>query len=99
MHREKKDEEAGMECDMIAKGERYDDSKSFHPHFISEPEFVNVSGAQESIPPAYMYSLAVRYVKYSSVVLSYRPARLGIDFLCSLKGLQIRALYSVTSPN
>ncbi len=54
MQREKKDEEEGN--DMIAEGERYDDSnfKPFHPHFVTEPEFLNVLGAQESIPPTYM---------------------------------------------
>jgi hypothetical protein len=43
----------------------------------SEPVFLNVYGAQESIPPAYV---------------AWGPARhAGNSFLGSLKGLQIRA--------
>jgi hypothetical protein len=41
---------------------------------IPEPVFVNVYGAQESIPPAYVAGGPLRQIG-----LSYRPARLGID--------------------
>jgi hypothetical protein len=52
---------------------------------ISEPVFVNVSGVQESIPPAYG-----RAGRIKRVVVPARQA--GNRFLGSLKGLQIRAL-------
>ncbi len=52
----------------------------------SEPVFVNVYGAQESIPPAYV----VWQAETTKRVLE--PARqAGNRFLGSLKGLQIRA--------
>ncbi len=41
---------------------------------IPEPVFVNVYGAQESIPPAYVAGEPLR-----QIWLSYRSARLGID--------------------
>jgi hypothetical protein len=53
---------------------------------ISEAEFINVSGAQKSIPPAYM---ACRAGTSNRVVV---PARhTGNRVPGSLKGLQIRA--------
>ncbi len=55
----------------------------------SEPVFVNVEGAQELIPPAYVaYSGPVRQLGG----LSYQA---GNRFLVSLKGLQIRALVTL----
>jgi hypothetical protein len=55
----------------------------------AELEFVNVYGAQESIPPACVVcSLPGRYV--NRIVVPVRQA--GNRFLVFLKGLQIRAL-------
>jgi hypothetical protein len=42
----------------------------------TEPIFVHVYGAQESIPPAYV---AWRSGTTKEIGLSYRPVRLGID--------------------
>ncbi len=55
------------------------------PH--SEPVFVNVSGAQESIAKNRFHQPdgPVRQIG-----LSYRAARMGIDFRTPSKGLQIR---------
>jgi hypothetical protein len=56
----------------------------------TEPVFVNVYGAQESIPPAYV---VWRAGMSNRVVVPARQA--GNRFLGSLKGLQIRALISI----
>ncbi len=58
-----------------------------------EPVFVNVYGAKESIPWNSICSLAGRY--YNSVVVLAWQA--GNRFIVSLKGLQIRALFSQAS--
>ncbi len=55
---------------------RCDNLKLHGKSFVSEPEFVNFQGAQESIPPAYVAWWAGTSNK---IGLSYRPARLGID--------------------
>jgi hypothetical protein len=57
----------------------------------TEPVFVNVYGAQESIPPAYV--VVWRAGTSNRVVVPARQA--GNRFLGSLKGLQIRALISI----
>ncbi len=63
-------------------------SRTFHHDGKISPEakFVNVSGAQESIPPAYV---ACRVGTSNRVVVPARQA--GNRFLNSLKGLQIQA--------
>jgi hypothetical protein len=58
-----------------------------------EPVFVNVYGAKEPIPRNSLCSLSGRY--YNSVVLLAWQA--GNRFIVSLKGLQIRALFSQAS--
>ncbi len=58
----------------------------------TEPVFVDVYGAQESISPAYV---AWRVGTISRVVVPARQA--GNRFLGSLKGLQIRAQGWLTS--
>jgi hypothetical protein len=58
----------------------------YFPH--AEPVFLNVYGAQESIPPAYV---AWRSRTTNRFVVPTRQA--GNRYLGPLKGLQIRALY------
>ncbi len=68
----------------------FDFSPSISPFSVSscqEPVFVNVYGAQESIPPAYVAWLAGTT---NRVVVTARQAR--NRFLGSVKGLPIRAL-------
>ncbi len=55
----------------------------------TEPEFVNVQGAEESIPPGYV---AWRVGTFKRVVVPAIQA--GNRFLGSLKDSQIRALLS-----
>jgi hypothetical protein len=59
---------------------------------VSEPVFVNVYGAQESIPPAYV---AWRAGTKNRVVVPARQA--GNRFLGSFKGFKIRTLYAIKS--
>jgi hypothetical protein len=70
MHREKKDEEAGMECDMLAEGERSDDSKESNPLPLPPPLrfwacICKRKGAQESIPPGWK-SIAGLLIKFTN---------------------------------
>jgi hypothetical protein len=56
----------------------------------AEPKFLNIYGAQESIPPAYL----VRQAGTSNRVV-VPASQAGNRFLGSLKGLQIRTLHTI----
>jgi hypothetical protein len=74
----------------MRKNLRYE-RKNRDPEFMSEPVFVNVYGAQESIPrnriSQPICSLPVRYDKKGCLT----GPQAGNRFLSSLKGLKIRA--------
>ncbi len=59
---------------------------------LPEPVFLNVYGAQESIPRFRFRQPMLHGGPVRKIGLLYRPVRVGIDSWAPLKGLQIRAL-------